>query len=58
MKLYIVRNGNYTQGYYKNPENADKEMERVNRLIDRLVSEGNKKVDRKHVFVNVIETDD
>ena len=56
MIIYIVENGNAIAGYFRIRENAEKEVEDNDILIEKYKNHPN--VDKKPYFITEIETDD
>ena len=56
MKIYVVENGNYVEGYYQHRENAEKAVEENITLIDKL--KGKPYLDTKPCYITEIETND
>ena len=56
MKIYIVENGNFIGGYYRNRENAEAAVEENDRLIEKYKHLPN--LDTKPCYVTEIDTVD
>ena len=56
MKLYLVENGKYKQGYYRKRKNAEKAVKELDEQIEHLKHHPN--LDKTPYFITEIETDD
>lgn len=56
MKIFIVENGNYIEGYYLKEENAQIAVDNNLKLIKEL--QGKKGVDLKPCYITEAETED
>lgn len=56
MKIYLVENGNYIQGYYRKRKNAERVVEELDEQIEHL--KHHPSLDKTPYFISEIKTED